>query len=194
MSSDGTRKTTSPGTRSGSRLVATIVTWGAARSSASTSDAVAASTCSQLSRTRSIRRGARNPITASTRSCPGSARRSSEAATASGISRGSVSSASSTNATPASNAGSAPRPSSRASRVFPVPPVPQRVRSRVCPSSDRSSASSRSRPTNELVFAGSPKPIVGPNAENSCSSSTTSAASSSRRVSAQSSYLFSGKS
>ena len=34
------------------------------------SDAVAASTCSQLSRTRSTLRGARNPITASTRSCP----------------------------------------------------------------------------------------------------------------------------
>src|SRR2546421_557438 len=35
MSSDGTRNTTSPGTRMGSRLVARIVSWGAARRSAS---------------------------------------------------------------------------------------------------------------------------------------------------------------
>ena len=53
MSSDGTRKTTSPATRSGSRLVATIVSSGANRSSRSESAAVAARTCSQLSSTRS---------------------------------------------------------------------------------------------------------------------------------------------
>ena len=55
MSSDGTRNTTSPGTRSGSRLVARIVSCGAERSSVSASPAVAASRCSQLSRTSSMR-------------------------------------------------------------------------------------------------------------------------------------------
>ena len=54
--SEGTRKTTSPGTRSGSRLVARIVSCGAARSNASASAAVAASRCSQLSSTSSSSR------------------------------------------------------------------------------------------------------------------------------------------
>ena len=57
MSSDGTLKTTSPATRSGSRLVARIVSRGAERSSRSASAAVSASTCSQLSSTSSSIRG-----------------------------------------------------------------------------------------------------------------------------------------
>ncbi len=57
MSSDGTRNTTSPGTRSGSRLVARIVSCGAERSSVSASPAVAGSRCSQLSSTSSSERG-----------------------------------------------------------------------------------------------------------------------------------------
>ncbi len=71
MSSDGTRNTTSPGTRSGSRLVARIVSCGAERSSASASASVAASTCSQLSSTSSSVRGARTSTTASTELLPG---------------------------------------------------------------------------------------------------------------------------
>ena len=39
---------------------------------------------------------------------------------------------------------------------MPAPPVPVSVSRRVCPSSARSSASSRSRPTNELASAGRP--------------------------------------
>ena len=53
------------------------------------------------------------------------------------------------------------RASSSASRVLPAPPVPESVSRRVRPSSARSSASSRSRPTNELASVGSPR---GPSA------------------------------
>ena len=119
MSSDGTRKTTSPATRSGSRLVARIVSWGAKRSSRSDRAAVAARTCSQLSSTSSSVRVERTSITASTTSCAGRARISSAAAIASGISRASASAASSTSAAPASYDDSALRASSSASRVFP---------------------------------------------------------------------------
>ena len=53
-----------------------------------------------------------------------------------------------------------PRPrgsSSSASLVFPAPPVPESVSSLVRASSERSSSSSRLRPTNELVSAGRPR-------------------------------------
>ena len=72
--SEGTRKTTSPGMRSGSRLVATIVSPDAARSSASASAALAPRTCSQLSRTRSSERarGTRDRVErGSARAAPG---------------------------------------------------------------------------------------------------------------------------
>ena len=100
MPSDGTRNTTSPGTRSGSRLVARIVSCGAAPRRVCASAAAAASTCSQLSMTSSSERGARKPATASARVCPGSARTSSAAATASGTRWASRERASSTSAAP----------------------------------------------------------------------------------------------
>ena len=139
MSSDGTRKTTSPGTRSGSRLVATIVSCGAERSSVSASAAVAPSTCSQLSRTSSSVRGARKSTTASTSPAPAGRGRRARLRPRRGRAVRRRARASSTRAAPASYDGSALRASSSASRVLPAPPVPDSVRSRVRRSSDVSS-------------------------------------------------------
>ncbi len=65
---------------------------------------------------------------------------------------------------------STPRASSSASRVLPAPPVPASVSRRVCPSSARSSPSSRPRPTNELASAGSVRAASSPgsSAASSC--------------------------
>ena len=119
IASDGTRKTVSPWTRSGSRLVATTETPGAERSSTSATAAAATRTCSQLSSTSRSDRPPRNSATAASRSWPGSARTSSAAATASWTCAGSATGASSTSTAPSANEASTPRASSSASRVLP---------------------------------------------------------------------------
>ena len=190
MSSDGTRNTTSPGTRRGSRLVARSVSRGPERSSVSASPAVAGSRCSQLSRISRRDRCRTYSTTTSMTRCPDRARRSSAAAIASATSPASVTPASSTRTTPSGWDGSTARANSRASRVLPTPPVPARVSSLVSRSNDLSSVSSRPRPMKELASAGSDggrsAPAAG-RASRSAASSAASSASSSRRPSAQSS-------
>ena len=90
------------------------------------------------------------------------------AATASSTCSWRATPASSTNAAPSAYPSSTPRVSSSASLVFPAPPVPESVSSLVRASSERSSPSSRLRPTNELVSAGRPR---GPGVEPSAASS-----------------------
>ena len=122
--SDGTRNTTSPATRRGSRLVATIVSCGAARRSVSASAAVAPNRCSQLSRTSSSVRDIRKPTTAST-SLRRSGLTSSALATASLTSRVPDRSQLTSAARTRTTAGCTRELS--ASRVFPTPPVPASV-------------------------------------------------------------------
>ena len=153
ISSDGTRNTTSPGTRSGSRLVATIVSCGAERSSVSASSAargqqVLAVVDHQQQRARGERlddgveqllAGQRPHVERrrdGVRDQP-RRRRSRRARRAPPVARG-----------------SAARASSSASRVLPVPPVPVSVSRRVPRSRTSSAASWRARPTNELASAG----------------------------------------
>ena len=87
MSSEGTRKTTSPAARSGSRLVATIVSCGAARRSASDERRHSRTTGARSCRARAAAfavRGSRSPRRPAP--APAAARTSSAVATASGTS------------------------------------------------------------------------------------------------------------
>ena len=156
MSSDGTRNTTSPGTRSGSRLVARIVSWARERSSVSASPAVAASRCSQLSSDEQQRARREELDHRVDELLPG--QRSHVERGRDGVRdeprRRRARRARRAPRRPGTTA-SAARASSSASRVLPTPPVPARVSRRVPRSSAFSSASSRSRPTNELASTGS---------------------------------------
>ena len=104
---------------------------GAGSQDVAASALAAARRCSQLSRTSSSERAARNSTTACASSCPGRAWSSSAAAIASGICCACVSAASSTSTAPSGRDGALAEASSSASRVLPVPPVPASVSRRV---------------------------------------------------------------
>lgn len=157
-------RTTSPGTPSGSRLVAITVSPGQCRTSSSANSAAAATTCSQLSRTSSrLRcaqwstiRAAGSPCSPAVRASMAGektvvSRRPSADSTAPGTASGASSGASSATHTPSGWSPASAAASSSESRVFPDPPGPVSVISR-CPrtaTSARREASSASRPTNE---------------------------------------------
>jgi hypothetical protein len=153
-SSGGTGSTCSPATDSGSRLVATTRTPGAARSTSSTTRAAASSRCSQLSSTSSSCLSRRYDRSNATGSVAVWSRRPSAASTALGTSAGSRTSASSTSQVPAGK----PRPRSvairTASRVLPTPPGPTRLTRRPAVSFLLASASSRRRPRKLAASAG----------------------------------------
>ena len=144
--SGGTEYSTSPCTRSSSRLVHRSVRFGQACTSSERSGA-ASITCSRLSRRRSI---SRSPMYAASPS-----RAPSVCAIVSVTSEGSRRAASPTQKTPALYAGTSSVAASRARRVFPEPPGPVSVSSRVPARSSRTTSSrSRSRPMNELAGRG----------------------------------------
>ncbi len=152
--SDGTRHTSSPGTRSGSRLVASTDTSGQVRSKASTRLALASRTCSQVSRHNNICRSR----SCNANACSGSADGSISARTAAAV-RPATNDESdteprSTHHTPSRQR--APRESAvrMASRVLPHPPAPAIVISRVVDSSRSTSSSSASRPTKLVSWVG----------------------------------------
>jgi hypothetical protein len=147
--SGGTRHTVSPATPSGSRLVASMVTPGQARTSSTATSATAPSTCSQLSRQSSNRRSpicraseAPAPLPRSVASTTPSA-----AATSSGTTIGSPVAARSTQWTPSGQPARCRVATSTASRVLPQPPGPARVTSLAALSAPARDSSSDSRPT-----------------------------------------------
>ena len=140
----------SPETRSTSRLVAMMRRWLALRSSASASAAHASATCSQLSRTSSVRRLARNSAMDAATGVPGCARSASTCATDCATSCPSDSPASSTSHTPSGYSSRMSAASCSASRVLPMPPGPASVKSRCWPRSLRNSAMAPCLPTKEL--------------------------------------------
>ena len=151
--SPGTGQVTSPETLSGSRLVARIPTFGQALNSPWESSAHAPSRCSQLSSTTSSRAAPTRFPNASI-SDPTSWRRPSVTATDFATSAGSASAASSTSHTPSGWSSSAARATCSANLVLPEPPAPVSVTSLAAGNSFAISASSRSRPMNDVSSTG----------------------------------------
>ena len=123
--SGGRSSSTSPWTRSASRLVAIRRRAGAADSSAS-GRAAAGRRCSTLSQTRCVRLSPIRVAIASTSAETAPTRSAIVATTSSGSRRG----ASATNRVPPSASSARRRASSIANRVFPVPPGPRIVSTR----------------------------------------------------------------
>jgi hypothetical protein len=130
-SSGRTGHTTSPGRPSGSRLVASTRSPGAARSSAPASCAHASSRCSQLSSTSSSSADRSRQISASSTGTSPACRTPSAPITCAPTSPGSATPASSASHTPPGNLPTTRAPASSASRVLPVPPVPASVTPRL---------------------------------------------------------------
>ena len=163
--SEGTRQVTSPGTRSGSRLVASTVRRGQWPSSASTRCATGSIRCSQLSSSSSCWRSPMCPASATSGARSEASRVSRAWATAGPISSGSPSAASSTGQTPSEKSPSRCPASSRASLVLPQPPAPVSVNSRELRRSAAASASSRSRPMKLVSCRGRAGPwLLAPSA------------------------------
>lgn len=153
-----TRKTTSPGTRSGSRLVARSRSRGQRASRVAASRAQVSARCSQLSSTISIVRVPSAWTSASIPARPPRSRTPRAAARACGSKSPSCSESRATHcARPVRPPRTRPA-SSSARRVLPTPPGPVRVSSREDLSSVRNRDSSRSRPTNASSAGGSPRP------------------------------------
>ncbi len=153
-SSGGIRSRCSPGTDSGSRLVAMTRTPDPVRSRSVTSCAAARSRCSQLSTRSSTSRSRTDERSRSRGSVAAWSRRSRPSRAALATSAGSVTSASSTSHAPSRKPRARSVPIRSARRVLPTPPGPTRVISRVVRSSFRSSAISRRRPMKLAVSAG----------------------------------------
>jgi hypothetical protein len=148
--SDGTRQVTSPGTPSGSRLVARSRSRGQASRSRSATSAQRRARCSQLSSTSS---SARSPIAAARPSrslAAPAARTDNAAAIAPETWPGSVSGASSTSHTPSGRPPTRPAAACSANRVLPQPPEPVSV-TRRCPASRPATLASSSRRPTKLV-------------------------------------------
>ncbi len=152
--SGGTAHTISPGAPSASWLVASILTDGQARSSSVASSAQASTTCSQLSKTISVRRAWRYSTSASVSGRPDSSRTRSAEATVWGTSAGSASVASSTNQTPSMKSDSSRAATCSERRVFPQPPGPVSVTSLDESSSPMISSVSSLRPTKLVASPG----------------------------------------
>ena len=153
-SSGGIGMTCSPVMDSGSRLVATTRTPGAASRMSATSSAAASSRCSQLSTRSSSFRSRRWERRRVRGSVAAWSRRSKAARTALSTRAGSRTSASSTSQAPSGKARARSVPLRIARRVLPTPPGPTRVTRRTVASFFRSSASSRRRPTKLVASAG----------------------------------------
>ncbi len=156
MASGGTCQSASPGTRSGSRLVASTTTsWLAARRAA-TARAALSIRYSQLSTTSSDRLPAMAPATAASGDWPDCSPTARSLASARPMASSPVpdTTASSVSHTPSGNRPTARCATSTASRDLPQPPGPSSVISRRWPSRALSSASACSRPTNVLSRMG----------------------------------------
>ena len=144
----------SPGADSGSRLVATTRTPGAALAISLTRREAASSRCSQLSSTSNSSLLSRYPSRRDAGSVAAWSRRSRAAITVLATRPGSRTSASSTSHAPAGNALARSLAARMARRVLPTPPGPTRVTIRAVASLFRRSASSRLRPTKLVGSAG----------------------------------------
>ena len=156
MVSDGTCHSASPGTRSGSRLVASTTTPWLAASSAATARAALSIRYSQLSMTSRDRLPAMATATAASGDWPDCSPTARSLASARPTASSPVPdvTASSVSHTPSGNRPTARWATSTASRDLPQPPGPSRVISRRWPSMALSSASACSRPTNVLSRIG----------------------------------------
>ena len=147
--SEDTGQRTSPGTPSGSRLVARMVRVGQRSRSALENDAHSATKCSQLSRMSRARRDAsQEDATCRGEPRPGSSRFATTAAPTS------LSAASATHQTPSGQASRVAPATSTARRLLPAPPVPVRVTIRALRTSDLSERNSGSRPTKVVRWTG----------------------------------------
>src|SRR5438105_4504557 len=124
IESDGIRQVVSPGTRSASRLVTSRRSPGHFKSSSSASCAVASTTCSQPSRTRSSCRCFRCAASDSVIDCPGSSRTSSTVATACPTNLASFTWPISASQTPSAKSARSRLAARIASRVLPQPAAP----------------------------------------------------------------------
>ncbi len=145
----GIRQTTSPGTPSGCRLVATTRTPRQERRSSSARRAHPPTRCSQLSSAISTDRSPRRCPRVTGGSAAGPMTTPSAIAATSAIRAGSSTAARSTHALRSDPRPARRRSVSRARRVLPLPPGPTRVTSRCAASSSPTSRSSRWRPTND---------------------------------------------
>jgi hypothetical protein len=144
----------SPSTDSASRLVVRTTARPHLDRSRSTSAAVSASTCSQLSRTSSTRRSDRYPASASPMVRPARGCTPSSAATARLTPPPVVRDASSHSHTPAANRGRSRRATSTASLDFPTPPTPVMVTRRPRRSAAETPDVSSTRPTRSAPRRG----------------------------------------
>ncbi len=146
--SGGTRQTYSPATPSGSRLVVTIRTSGAAASAASTSAVTSGSTCSQLSSTNSSSRSRRWFVSRSFEGRPRVSRTPNAVRRVATTRSGFTTAARSTHHAPAAKRSATSAATCAASRVLPQPPGPVSVSRRSVLNRPWSATSSSSRPMN----------------------------------------------
>ena len=153
----GMTRTRSPGTPSGSRLVATIEISEHAPSSSAATAAAASMTCSQLSSTTTARQPHIAAMTADMGSVATAATPIACASVA-GTIAGSVTPASSISHGPSGSRGRSRRTDSSASRVLPAPPTPVRVSRRAVEDSRCTCSSCAVRPTNVVSGIGTARP------------------------------------
>ena len=149
--SDPIRHIDSPGTSSGSRLVASMRTSPVDRRRAPASFAAASTRCSQLSTMTSIWRSLSRSASDRSRLVPGRSDNPRAAAAACGTRLSSERAARSTTQVPSGYRHCVSRATSIASRVFPQPPGPASVTSRPPRRRALTSSSSRSRPTMHVA-------------------------------------------